>query len=557
MKKLLAELAGKYGISSISERVAELDVLPSIRIGFIGEFSAGKSSLINSILDIHLPISIKPTTKAICLVEPTSGIERNEFFQEEPGRGRQPISFREFSDILKGEREATVAVIKVKPCEVLPDGCIFVDTPGVHTVSGNEAELTYGYLAMLDAAVVCINITDGIINKNLLNFICSSQLRHLQKHMVFALTWADRKTPQECEVIIQAIVNLLNKEIAEGRFHSDHMEKKVFAISSVQGNNAEKIYSYLKDAVLDDLPALCRQRVQTECRLIGRDLLALMEERLKMSSYDDSEIENAKKEIHAKEEALNRQCSEHMAKKERFEQDLQPKISSVMQSHMHLISAAASDELLAAAIDAMNQDIVQMLNAEVERYLGVSGFNGSVTGNMGMEIQDRLKNIDSIKNLSVTVGTAVATAWILPGASVAANAGEIAVGAAARGAAVGAATTVVKASVMSTIVRGIGTALRDINPLEYVGNFVAGLAKNSSLESLVENKSNEILNNVIVALEEPFESQVIRPIRQAMEEQRRMLAELTEKDNAAYSDYKKQKQELADEISLLRDRVIR
>ena len=296
MKQLVSDLAKKYDFSSIESRLNELNDLPSIKIGFIGEFSAGKSSLINSILDIHLPTSIKPTTKAICLIEPTPGIEQNEFFHEINGE-RHQVTFREFSEILKGEKEDVVAAIKVKSCDVLPPGCIFVDTPGIHTVTGNEAELTNGYLAMLDAAVVCVNITDGIINKNLLDFINSKELQHLHKHMVFALTWADRKSEDDCETIRQAIVQLLQKEIEAGRFNSDNIDKKVFPISSVQGNNAEKVYSFLKETVLDDLPELCRQRQEAECKIIAKDLLSLLEERLKLSSYNDEELIAAQKEI--------------------------------------------------------------------------------------------------------------------------------------------------------------------------------------------------------------------------------------------------------------------
>ena len=98
-------------------------------------------------------------------------------------------------------------------------------------------------------------------------------------------------------------------------------------------------------------------------------------------------------------------------------------------------------------------------------------------------------------------------------------------------------------------------ALKDINPLEHVGTFVAGFAKNKSMETLMENKANEILNNVIISLEGPFEDQVIRPIREKIEENRRMLDELTEKEDIAYAAYKEQKKELVEEINKLKTMV--
>ena len=71
----------------------------------------------------------------------------------------------------------------------------------------------------------------------------------------------------------------------------------------------------------------------------------------------------------------------------------------------------------------------------------------------------------------------------------------------------------------------------------------------------MENKANEILNNVIISLEGPFEDQVIRPIREKIEENRRMLDELTEKEDIAYAAYKEQKKELVEEINKLKTMV--
>ena len=88
-----------------------------------------------------------------------------------------------------------------------------------------------------------------------------------------------------------------------------------------------------------------------------------------------------------------------------------------------------------------------------------------------------------------------------------------------------------------------------------VGTFVAGMAKNKSMETLMENKSNEILNNVMMSLEEPFEEQVSRPIREKIGEKQHMLDELAAKDSAAYAAYKSGVKELEEEISLLQKKV--
>ncbi|MBR4253466.1 MAG: dynamin family protein, partial [Lentisphaeria bacterium] len=187
------QIARKYEINSLSDTIEKIRNTASIKIAFLGEFSAGKSSLINSILGTHLPTDILPTTKAICLIEPTEGITETEYFKETDGI-RSSVSFGEFSEIVSGEKE-DVAGMLIAPCKVLPMGSIFIDTPGFHTAVGKEAQQTFSYLSMIDAAVLCINIAEGVINAQVMDFLTDQAFSMIQNHIVFALTGSDRKSP--------------------------------------------------------------------------------------------------------------------------------------------------------------------------------------------------------------------------------------------------------------------------------------------------------------------------------------------------------------------------
>ena len=78
MKEKLLAIAEQYQLDEFQRQIKEILALNSIKIAFLGAFSAGKTSLINALLGLKLPVSIKPTTKSICLIEPDESMETNK-----------------------------------------------------------------------------------------------------------------------------------------------------------------------------------------------------------------------------------------------------------------------------------------------------------------------------------------------------------------------------------------------------------------------------------------------------------------------------------------------
>ena len=582
MKDLITKLAEKYSFDTINQRVVALANAPTIRIGFIGEFSAGKTSLINSILGINLPTNIAPTTKALCLIEPTIGLERNKYFKEDNNL-RETIDFNTFRSILRGETDTQAAVVQVPPCEVLPSGCIFVDTPGIHTAVGDEAELTKAYLSMLDAAVVCINITNGVINKDLLDFLCDKKLTHLQKHLVFALTWSDRKSPDEGEIVRSSIVKLLEKTVQEGRMEMSNLNEKVFTISAMEKGNAEKLYGVLKKAVLEDLPALHEQRKQQMLCGIGQDLAGLLEERLKVAKYDQSELDTELEKTQKELNALQNELRKREEKMDVLEENVTTDVKNVLSNYIPSISRVENDSERETLIDRMNDEVTILLQKKAEQYLGLTNFTASGLGSIGDEIQRKMKSIDSYKDIAVTIATSIATAWIIPGGAVAGNAAQAAGGAAARGAANAAAKTAASAAgkaaastaaktaakvaaktaattvasqtlggTLTQVLGGVGAALKAINPLEHIGSMVASSVKKNALEALITEKASSITASFILSLETPFETEILQPIMDNITEKRNQLSTLQDKGMEAFEAFRKQQTETKQELSQLK-----
>ncbi|EDP73730.1 dynamin family protein, partial [Hydrogenivirga sp. 128-5-R1-1] len=76
----IVEVSHKYGLDDFYNQVKNLKKDLSISIAFLGEFSSGKSSLINALLGKKiLPAMDEPTTAAI--VEVQSGKELRAFIE--------------------------------------------------------------------------------------------------------------------------------------------------------------------------------------------------------------------------------------------------------------------------------------------------------------------------------------------------------------------------------------------------------------------------------------------------------------------------------------------
>lgn len=521
MKNIIKEIAKSHGIETILKRIPEIENQPNLKIAFIGAFSSGKTSLINSMLNIKLPVDIKPTTKSICLIEPTEGLGQNSYFKEF-GQERVPISWDEFDCIVNGETIG-VAGIQVAPCDVLPSGCIFVDTPGIDSAGTNEAELTFNYLSMIDAAIVCVDIKDGILSKSVVDFICCQELKSVQKRMVFALTHADQKSVAGVEVVKAAIIAQLNKIISDGKFHSERIDEKIFDINCLGTDNSVKVYCVLKENVLDKRPVIYNERKSKNYSALACDLKNILMNMLEVLSYDSTELDNKYDEIKRNIEELNDELSMRNKNIKNLEFLLIEKILNLLQAHQYPITQASDADSRKTAIEVMNSDLLQLLATESQKYVSQFVVPVTIVGMLNNDLSARMNNIEKAKDLSVTMATAVATAWLLPGGSTAANSAEAAGSAAVRTGGKAAASASTKAKTLSKFFSIVGQLIHDINPLEYVGDWVGGCVKEGSFDSVIRSKAAIIAGNVVFALEDPYEQEILKPLRNSLKEKERAI----------------------------------
>ncbi|MGN0852226.1 MAG: dynamin family protein [Kiritimatiellia bacterium] len=537
-RQYLENVIAKYDLASVAEVMKDALGFPAAKIGFVGPFSSGKTSIINALLGTNLPVDIKPTTKSICIIEPVAGLNAPKYFRDQAGC-REPVDFMAICDIINGDADGD-AVVQVPPGDVLHEGMLFVDTPGIDSIGREEADLTYSYLSMMDAAVVCIPVDDGTVKKSVIDFICSPHLKPFATRLVFLLTKSDIKSPDAVAGIRGEIVRQLEGLCRDGHLPISETEinKRVLAVSREDINN--EFVSFMETNFFKNLPELIAERESKEFHRIAGEMVAILSERAGALSLDASQYEKAISEANVK---LSMIAEEEVQKKRELSEltdKLQSRLFDVMMSCKSLVTSATDTDTRRMAISEMleriKNEVTSFCQASVKSFVPGPGIVASIDD----RLNSAMANIDRVRDLSVMGATSVATAFFCPGAGVAANAGEAVAGAVgqqtAKAGAKAAAARVAKAaaktvaeeaakkpSFITKALGGIATIIKEINPLETVGDIVAEKFKSSSFDEVARSSAWSIADRVVADLAAPYRQEVIAPLRIRMEEVKRGL----------------------------------
>lgn len=119
-------------------------------ISFAGHFSAGKSSMINALLDKEiLPKSPIPTSANIVKIRSGEGVARVYFHHDDPIEYKEPYDI----DMIKeyGKDKDSIKSMELSTSEpLLPRNCSIVDTPGIDAADDADRLMTESSLHLVD-----------------------------------------------------------------------------------------------------------------------------------------------------------------------------------------------------------------------------------------------------------------------------------------------------------------------------------------------------------------------------------------------------------------------
>lgn len=201
------------------------------RLVVLGQFKRGKSTFINALLGAPvLPTDVIPVTAVITeILFGTTPVATLYFSAGEP----QTISIDDLSQYVteSGNPANRKNVDKVEiqyPAEILNNGLILVDTPGVGSIHEHNSRLTQQYIPQVDAAIFLFSADPPLteLEKDFLQTIAP-----LVPHIQFVLNKKDYLNNENLKRVIRFNQHVLTNILK--------FEPEIAAISALQGLEAK------------------------------------------------------------------------------------------------------------------------------------------------------------------------------------------------------------------------------------------------------------------------------------------------------------------------------
>jgi GTPase SAR1 family protein len=217
------------------DRIRRREGEDSLFLGIIGEFSSGKSTLINALIgddllradviqattaaatelrhgkDLNVEVVLENGEKRSFLNDKLSLLKRFARWRGRNNPERQKVNIRDFIHAVTADEAVARHVTQVQishPSDTLRQGMVIVDTPGTNADNERHVVVTqWAIREICDAAMVVIP-ADIPVSQTLVAFL-ASHLSDVLHRCVFIVTKLDLIKPREIERQLEAVRNRL------------------------------------------------------------------------------------------------------------------------------------------------------------------------------------------------------------------------------------------------------------------------------------------------------------------------------------------------------------
>lgn len=347
----LIEIANYLGLGYIEQdlksiKKRSLQANANIFLPLVGEFSSGKTTLINSLTDSKkLETATKPTTATIYEVH--FGCE---FCRAKVLNGND--TFTDIDDIseLKNEILADAKVVTVFDTSTkVSSSTILIDTPGLSSPDPKHKQTLINVLPKADAIFLVTDINQQI-TRSLTDFIETMKLSMRPIYLI--LTKSDTKAPQDIEsakkyISENCLISLTN-----------------IAVISAATGNLDELYSLLNE-IQKNKNEIIRNVDNQRIKSISNVLLEYIEDLMNASS-NDKELDEKIKKCQYELEKINRNIDrliESIADEiEENERLISRKFEDTISSKLNSLVAGKSNNFDAEAISMINNTSTLLMN---------------------------------------------------------------------------------------------------------------------------------------------------------------------------------------------------
>lgn len=271
----LIQISEELGFSEISTSLQEIKKKVGLSncpivLPLVGEFSAGKTTLINALTDNkHLETATKPTTATIYEVYFGADVCRAEVYDAGGSCVFQTTSIEQ----LKNSELTDASIVKVfDTSSHIPSSVIIVDTPGISAPDPRHQQALVDYLPSADGVLLVSDINQQI-TASLLNFIKTVSMANRPVFLI--LTMCDLKSSTD-------IIAAKHYASSISGISEDHI-----ACVSAQNGDVEQLYSLINNIQKDKSSILDRvNKYRIKC--LSENLSKNIDAIISSSKFEDN-----------------------------------------------------------------------------------------------------------------------------------------------------------------------------------------------------------------------------------------------------------------------------
>ena len=489
------------GLNAIQKRASQQNA--NLLIPLVGEFSSGKTTLLNALTDSKkLETATKPTTATIYEIHfGCNKCEANVVLSD-----GQVAHFDDLGE-LKNDQLSDAQIVTVFDTSTkVPSSTILVDTPGLSSPVVKHRQVLVDFLPSADAILLVVDINQQV-TRSLTDFI--DMIKLSKRPVYIVLTKSDTKSVSEIEAAKQYIADNCKLPV-----------QQVVVVSAAKDNMSE-LYALLETIQKSKNEILAKVDGQ-RIRDLAQILVNRVDEMLTASSSDENldmeirrqqlDLDKIKRNINRLIDSMASDISEDGSKiSRRFEDSMYEKLGALVaggSANMDNDALSVINNTASLLLSEYKNNIMGILKSKVQSAQGsdseipveslmsidlseiqISGLNYNLDLNsMGHEYDGMIKTGVIAVAAVATVAAAVATAGAAGAAAGATGTAGAAAGTAGTAGAAGTVATTVAASKAVDI---IDTAT-DVGSIIYTRKMMKRIAKTEEFAGKAVDKYNKI-----------------------------------------------------------------
>lgn len=349
--RVLHDIAEYVRMDDMASLVDEISVRSQqsncdLILPLVGEFSSGKTTLINALTDSKkLETATKPTTATIYKIHFGCDTCHAKVLDTDG-------EWTEYPDIadLKNDKLGDAVIVDVfDTSKKVPSTTILVDTPGLSSSDPRHRQALVNFLPQSDAILLVTDVNQQL-TRSITDFVRTMELA--KRPIFLIITKCDTKPAQDLEQVRKYIGDNIQLPI-----------QQIVCVSAIK-DDMQELFSLFNN-IQNEKANIIKQVDTVRIQYVVKNLLSRIEELLKSSSSDkdlDDSIRQQEADLRQLNRNIERLVTDVSSDVEEIGRKLTRQFEDTVSSRLESLVAGKSDNFDAEAISAINNTATLLLN---------------------------------------------------------------------------------------------------------------------------------------------------------------------------------------------------